>query len=109
MARVKNTMRLVNSIIGKIHPRYDLCSNNVQDIFEGSNDPYDLISNSFRFGYLQGMKAAKAEQCKEELTISPYARQIRELIKDIKNETFLRRNYIIVRDCLKAEQREGRA
>lgn len=46
---------------------------------------------------------AKAEQCKEELEINHYARQIRELIKGIKNETFLRRNYIIVRNCLKEE------
>lgn len=67
MARVKNTMQLIKSSIGKIHPKYDLCSNNVQDIFEGSNDPYDLISNGFRFGYLQGMKAAKAKQVKSEV------------------------------------------
>ena len=61
MARVKNTMQLINSTIGHINTRYDLCSNNIQDILEASHSHYDLVSNSFRFGYIQGMKAAKAE------------------------------------------------
>ena len=61
MARVKNTMRLIEKSMEKIHPKYDLCSSNLQDILEEGRDPYDLIVNGFRFGYMQGMKAAKAE------------------------------------------------
>ena len=61
MARVKNTMQLINKSIGKINLNYDLRISNVQDILEDSKDQYDLIFSSFRFGYMQGMKAAKAE------------------------------------------------
>ena len=61
MARVKNTMQLINKSIGKINPNYDLRISNIQDILEDSKDRYDLIFSSFRFGYMQGMKAAKAE------------------------------------------------
>ena len=61
MARVKNTMQLINKSIGKIHPNYDMRASNLQDILAESRDPYDLIVNGFRFGYIQGIKAAKAE------------------------------------------------
>lgn len=61
MARVKNTMWLIEKSIGKIRPGYDMRVSNLQDILEESKDPYDLIVNGFRFGYMQGMKAAKAE------------------------------------------------
>lgn len=61
MARVKNTMKLVESAVGVINIRYDLCAENIIDIKDASQDIYDLICNGFRFGYMQGLKAAKAE------------------------------------------------
>lgn len=61
MSRVKNTMQLIESSIGHINVRYDLCIENIMDIKKASRNDYDLICNGFRFGYIQGMKAANAE------------------------------------------------
>lgn len=61
MARVKNTMKLIETSVGAINIRYDLCAENIMDIKNASRDMYDLICNGFRFGYMQGLKAAKAE------------------------------------------------
>lgn len=61
MARVKNTMELVKKSIGHIDIKYDMCATNVLDIQKSSMNTYDLIVNGFRFGYMQGLKAAKAE------------------------------------------------
>lgn len=61
MARVKNAMQLVESSIGKINARYDMSVENIDDIYKSSGDVFIMICNSFRFGYMQGMKAAKAE------------------------------------------------
>lgn len=61
MGRVKSAMKTSKSAIGKINPAYDLCSNNIEEIRDNSNGIFDLICNSFRFGYVQGMKATKAE------------------------------------------------
>lgn len=64
MAKVKNTMKLINSSIRKINNNYDMTVQNVRDIADASNEKYDLIVYGFRFGYIQGMKAAKAEMKK---------------------------------------------
>lgn len=64
MARVKNTMQVVRDSIGEINGRYDMCTDNAKDIYGASNDFFDMIVNGFRFGYMQGMKAAKAEMRK---------------------------------------------
>lgn len=61
MLRTKNTMKLINDSVGKISNNYDIAAQNIQDIADASNNKWDLITNSFRFGYIQGMKAAKAE------------------------------------------------
>lgn len=61
MARVRNTMKLIKQSVGFINGKYDMCVENMDDIRRESNDSYDLICNGFRFGYMQGMKAAKAE------------------------------------------------
>lgn len=61
MARVKNTMKLVDSSLEVINANYDLCASNAKDIYKASNTPCDLIYNGFRFGYMQGMKAVKAK------------------------------------------------
>ena len=58
---IKNAVQKANSIIGQINPRYDMTVNNVKEIHEVDGGSFDTICCSFRFGYLQGMKAAKAE------------------------------------------------
>lgn len=58
---IKNAVQKANSIIGQINPRYNMTVNNVNEIHEVYGGSFDTICCSFRFGYLQGMKAAKAE------------------------------------------------
>lgn len=64
MARVRNTMKLIERAIQCENDRYTLCMHNIKDIVEASTSQYDLISNGFYFGYMQGMKAAKTEMRK---------------------------------------------
>lgn len=63
MAIVKNTIKLIDSYSKQVSTNYNLYSNNIIDIYKTSNTPYELICNGFgfRFGYMQGMKAARAE------------------------------------------------
>lgn len=61
--RENNTIKQVQSIKGKINPKYDMNTENIQEIWEYDKNPFYLISNAFKFGYVQGMKAAKAEKC----------------------------------------------
>lgn len=61
MKRVKNTMDLISRSKVHINARYDMCIENIYDIYKASADCTDLICNGFKFGYIQGMKAAKAE------------------------------------------------
>lgn len=64
MGRIVNTLQLVDKAIGNINSRYDIYSKNVEDIANISHNYYDMIVNGFRFGYMQGMKAAQAERRK---------------------------------------------
>lgn len=54
-------MKLIEESIGKIDANYDMYVSNIDDIRNASKDFLDLICNGFRFGYMQGMKAAKAK------------------------------------------------
>lgn len=60
MARVRNTMNVVEKSIGCIDARYCLRTNNIEDIVSASHNVVDLGGNGFRFGYMQGMKAAQS-------------------------------------------------
>lgn len=64
MRNIKNVVQKAESMTGKINPHYDLSIGNEQEIREKSKGSTDMILYSFRFGYLQGMKAAKAEMRK---------------------------------------------
>lgn len=64
MGRVKNTMQLIEGAIKEIDVRYDMSAGNIYDIYEASSNSVDMICNGFRFGYMQGMKAARAEMKK---------------------------------------------
>lgn len=65
MARIVNTFQLIEQAKSSINSRYDIWPRNVADIADKSETSYDLIVNGFRFGYMQGMKAAKAGRKKE--------------------------------------------
>jgi len=57
---VKNTVQLIEKAEKLILSTYDMGTNNMKDIYCISKGPYDLMSNSFKFGFIQGMKAAIA-------------------------------------------------
>lgn len=64
MARVKKAMHVARESISKINPLYDMDTEQIDEILESSEDAVAMICNGFRFGYMQGMKAAKAEAVK---------------------------------------------
>lgn len=66
MAVVRKTMNLVESSQGKINPSYDMYPTNLEDIRKASNNICEMICNGFRFGYMQGRKAAIAEMKKKQ-------------------------------------------
>ena len=59
---VKNTMNLVRKARSVINPKYDIYANNIDDIYRKSDSVFDAIINGFNFGYMQGMKSARAER-----------------------------------------------
>lgn len=61
---VRNTMVLVKQADNAIDIKYDIFSSNIEDIYTASNNRFDMIVNGFKFGYMQGMKAAKSEMKK---------------------------------------------
>ena len=61
---VKNTMNLARKAKFVIDTKYDIYANNADDIYRESDSVFDMIINGFNFGYMQGMKAAKAEMKK---------------------------------------------
>ena len=61
---IKNVVKKADSLIGTINPRYDMTINNVKEIHDMYGGSFETICCSFRFGYMQGMKAAKAEMKK---------------------------------------------
>lgn len=65
MARVKNVVEKAESMMGKIPSGYQMSMSQIIELYNAfSNDQVSLIINSFQFGYMQGMKAAKAEMKK---------------------------------------------
>ena len=59
-----NVMKAINENRGKINTRYDLTYKDAKELIRFSNGQYSLIYNCFSIGYIQGMKAAKAEMRK---------------------------------------------
>ena len=62
--RVKNVVSKASTIIETINPRYDISCENIREIHDIYGGSFEAICCSFRFGYMQGMKAAKAEEKK---------------------------------------------
>lgn len=61
MRRSIGVVAKVNQLVGKINPRYNLTCENIQEIHREYGGNFESICCAFKFGYLQGMKAAKAE------------------------------------------------
>ena len=63
-----NAVEKAEKMLGKVNNRYDLTANEMNDIYQKyKNDMVGLIGCAFRFGYLQGSKAVKAEMRKEKV------------------------------------------
>lgn len=65
---VKSAVAKANEFVGKINSRYDMTYRNmleIRDTYDGHI--FDIICCSFRFGYIQGMKAAKAEMKRQSV------------------------------------------
>lgn len=61
----KNIIEAVNGMTDKIPPHYDIRVMDLRKVIEEyAQDPIELVNYSFRYGYMQGMKAARAEMKK---------------------------------------------
>ena len=64
----KNIMQKIEEAKGKgiINSHYNMGYTDMVDIFNNSEDQYDLVINGFYYGYMQGMKAQKARDKKKQ-------------------------------------------
>ncbi len=65
MGRIVNTTQLIEQANSNINSRYDIWPKNIEDIVNTSRTSYDMVVKGFRFGYMQGMKATRAEGRKQ--------------------------------------------
>lgn len=63
MAR-KSVIEKVESMMGIINKRYVLSTSEAFEVYEKTSGPIEAIAVSFRYGYMQGVKAARAEMKK---------------------------------------------
>ena len=61
-----NVMKKIQEMRGKINIHYDMDMEDMEKIYNSSNDGFSLISNAFTFCYIQGMKAQKAKDRKKK-------------------------------------------
>lgn len=61
-----DVMKKIKEMRGGINTYYDMDVEDMEKIFNSSNDGFSLISNAFTFGYIQGMKAQKAKDRKKK-------------------------------------------
>ena len=61
MAKI-NVMNAIEEARKNMSSRYDVSFHTLLEITEKFPTKYEIASNAFCLGYLQGMKAAKAEQ-----------------------------------------------
>lgn len=64
MAKVKNVVEKAKSMRGKVPSAYNLNASQIAELYQDAekNDGwFTLISNRFYFGYMQGVKATKAQ------------------------------------------------
>lgn len=61
-----DVMKKIKKMRGGINTYYDMDIEDMEKIYNSSNDGFSLISNAFVFGYIQGMKAQKAKDRKKK-------------------------------------------
>lgn len=61
MAAIKNVMEKIQSPDFVINQYYDATIQSINEIRDNSPSLFDAVYNAFKFGYLQGGKAAKTE------------------------------------------------
>ena len=57
----RRVIEKAESMTGRINKRYALSTNEAFEVHEKTSGPIEAIAVSFRYGYMQCMKAAKAE------------------------------------------------
>lgn len=62
---MKSIMEKINKV--KINRYYDINTEEMTEIYTYSKGAFDLISNAFTAGYMQGRKAARAEIKKSDI------------------------------------------
>ena len=62
MGRVKSVYRAIESV--EVPAGYDLDLGHLEELVQHTSDWMSVIGDAFRFGYLQGQKAAKAAERK---------------------------------------------
>lgn len=65
-----DVMKKIKKMRGGINTYYDMDIEDMEKIYNSSNDGFSLISNAFTFGYIQGMKAQKAKDKKKKGTFN---------------------------------------
>lgn len=63
MGRVKSIYKAIEGV--KIPNGYDLDLGHLEELIQHTRDQVSLVGDAFRFGYLQGQKAAKAAERRE--------------------------------------------
>lgn len=61
-----DVMKKIKEARGGVNSYYDMDIEDMEKIYNSSNDGFSLISNAFTFGYFQGMKAQKAKDKKKK-------------------------------------------
>lgn len=64
MGRVKSIYKAIEGV--EVPAGYDLDLGHLEELVQHTRDQVSLISDAFRFGYLQGQKAAKAAERREK-------------------------------------------
>lgn len=77
----KSVMEKINETIGKINYRYDMGGIEITEIYENSQNPYDMITNGFRYGYIKGAKSERAKAKKE--TLVEFTQERLKMSKDV--------------------------
>lgn len=70
----------LSATVGTINPRYDISIYEMEEIKNSATDLFNAISLSFRYGYLQGTKAAEAKLKEKSAHLPKYKSEIRQAI-----------------------------
>lgn len=107
---MKNIIEQAKKI--EINSCYNIESEDIEEIYKSSNDIFDMIHNSFCFGYMQGMQSIKAEKEKPELAIEDaqnsyceaYRQRTIDALRKIRNERRLCKIYSFSKRMLEFDQ-----